>query len=180
MIYPLDLAIFRQLNSWAGTMPTFDILIIFFASYLQYALVALFLALLFFWARSKSEKIRIFWVTIISIVIARLGLTELIRLFYHRPRPFAVYQVHQLLVDHEWAFPSGHAAFFFAMAGAIYCYEKKWGIAFFAASILMGISRVAAGVHYPSDILGGMVVGMTVAYVVFYFAERRSVRILKT
>lgn len=177
MIRSLDLAIFRYLNSWVGIRVIFDTLIIFFASYLQYVLVVIFLILLFVWTRSRSEKIRIFWVTALSVIIARLGVTELIRLFYRRPRPFVVYQVHQLLVDHEWSFPSGHAAFFFAMAGAIYCYDKKWGTAFFAASILMGIGRVAAGVHYPSDILGGMIVGMTVASIVFYFAERKKIRI---
>jgi len=108
--------------------------------------------------------------------VARFGVTELIRFFYHRLRPFVTYQAHQLLSGNEWSFPSGHSAFFFAMATAIYLYNKKWGIGFFLAAILMNISRVIAGVHYPSDIIGGAIIGIIVAYVVFYFAERTKLK----
>ena len=171
MIRVLDLAIFWYLNSWAGASKAYDALIIFCAQYLGYLCVAAFFLLLFFWRRSQQEKISIFWVAVASVVIARLGVTEFIRFFYHRPRPFIAHHVHQLISETEWSFPSGHAAFFFALAAAVYLYDKKWGMAFFAASVAMGIGRVAAGVHYPSDILGGMLIGAVVACVVFYFVE---------
>lgn len=115
-------------------------------------------------------------ITGISAVIARLGVTELIRFLYHRPRPFSALPAHQLLTDNAWSFPSGHATFFFAMATAIYLYNKKWGVFFFTAAILMTISRVIAGIHYPSDIVGGALIGITVACVVFHIARRMSAR----
>ena len=62
------------------------------------------------------------------------------------------------------------------MAATIYLYNKKWGIGFFIAALLMNISRIVAGVHYPSDILGGMIVGVIVAYVVFYLAEKKKTK----
>ena len=58
------------------------------------------------------------------------------------------------------------------MASAIYFYNKKWGIGFFVVTLVMTISRVVAGLHYPSDILGGMIIGMFTAYVVFRVAAR--------
>ncbi|MBI4837321.1 MAG: phosphatase PAP2 family protein [Candidatus Portnoybacteria bacterium] len=53
------------------------------------------------------------------------------------------------------------------MSTAIYFYNKKWGTAFFIASILMNVSRIVAGVHYPSDIIGGAIVGIAVGWLVF-------------
>lgn len=174
----LDLKLFFFLNNFAGKSRIFDIVIIFLASYLQYFLIAAFLLLLFFSAYSKREKIYIFWTAIISAVIARLGITEIIRFFYHRPRPFINHTVIQLIPESAWSFPSGHSAFFFALATAIYFYNKKWGIGFFIVAILMNINRVISGVHYPSDILSGAIIGIAIAFIVFYFAQKMKAKIL--
>lgn len=174
----LDINIFYFFNNLAGQSRIFDILVTFLAAYLQYFLVLAFILLLYFSGYTKPEKLRIFLVTIIAIAVSRLGVAEFIRFLYHRPRPFLTLQVHKLLSsgwfysDTEWSFPSGHSAFFFAMATVIYLYNKKWGIGFFIAAILMNISRIIAGVHYPSDILGGAVIGVVVGYIIFYFAEK--------
>lgn len=163
-------------NNFAGKSWIFDALVVFFASYLQYFLVAAFLVILYFSAYSKRQKFYIFSLSIISGAIARFGATELIRFFYHRPRPFLLYQLHQFIYKNggEWSFPSGHSAFFFAMATAIYLQNKKWGAWFFLSAILMNISRIIAGVHYPSDILGGMIIGIAVGFSVFYVAKKIS------
>ena len=168
----LDINFFYFFNNLAEQSRIFDLLVIFLAGYFRYLLIVIFIMFLFFSGYAKPDKLRIFWVTVISIIVARLGVTELIRFFYHRPRPFVTYQVHQLISENGWSFPSGHSAFFFAMATAIYLYNKKWGVGFFLAAILMNISRIIAGVHYPSDILGGAIIGMAVAYIVFYFTKR--------
>lgn len=170
----LDVKLLYFFNNFAGKSQIFDALTVFFASYLQYILIVVFLLLVYVSAYSKQEKLSLFLTTAFSVVVARLGITEIIRFFYHRPRPFLTHQLHQLILENKWSFPSGHSAFFFAMATAIYLYNKKWGIGFFIGAIIMNISRIIAGVHYPSDILGGMVVGIVVAYVVFYMAERKK------
>lgn len=172
----LDVTLFYIFNNLAGKFRFFDILTIFLASYLQYLLVAIFVLFLYFSAYSKRDKLYIFCTTIVSVIIARFGITEIIRFLYHRPRPFITHHVYQLFAENDWSFPSGHSAFFFAMATAIYFYNKKWGIGFFIAAILMNLSRIIAGVHYPSDILGGVIVGVFTAYVVFRFIEKRKVK----
>ena len=182
MMKLLDIKLFYLFNSLAGQSRIFDAIIVFLAGYFQYFLVLIFVLLLYFSGYARLEKLRIFWVTTISIIVARLGITELIRFFYHRPRPFLAFPVLKLLSngwfysDTEWSFPSGHSAFFFTMAAAIYLYNKKWGVWFFIAAILMNIARIIAGVHYPSDILGGAIIGITVSCIVFYFAEKRKKR----
>ena len=168
----LDTQALYLFSDLAGQSPFLDGIIVFLASYLAYILIVLFLALLFFSQYSRREKFEILLVTALSTLIARFGITEFIRLFYHRPRPFSVLPVHQLLTDSAWSFPSGHATFFFAMATAVYLYHKKWGIGFFIAAILIAVGRVAAGVHYPSDIIGGALIGIIVAYATFHIVRR--------
>lgn len=168
----LDIQLFYLLNSLAGKSQFFDNIIIFLASYFPYILIVVFLALVFFSQHQKLEKLEILLTIGISSVVARFGVTEVIRFFYHRPRPFLTLQAHQLLTDGAWSFPSGHATFFFAMATATYLYNKKWGILFFIGATLITVSRVIAGIHYPSDIIGGAIIGIAVAYIVFYFVRK--------
>ncbi len=172
----LDTQLFYLFNNLAGQSSAFDGIVVFLASYLPYLVVLIFLALVFFSQYQKREKWELLLVVGISALVARFGVTELIRLFIHRPRPFLSLPVHQLLTDSAWSFPSGHATFFFAMATAVYLYNKKWGTIFFIATILITVSRVIAGIHYPSDIVGGALIGIMVAYVTFYFVRRLAVK----
>lgn len=169
----LDTQVFYLLNNLAGQSSLLDGVVVFLASYLPYLVVLILLALVFFSQYPKREKWEILLVVGISAFIARFGIAELIRLFYQRPRPFSVLDnVQQLLTSNEWSFPSGHAAFFFALATVVYLYNKKWGIAFFGATILMTVARVTAGIHYPSDIIGGAIVGIAVASATYAFTAR--------
>lgn len=167
-----DTQVFYLLNNLAGQSPLFDGVVVFLASYLPYVLIATLLALVFFSQYAKREKLQILFVAGVSALIARFGVVELIRFFYHRPRVFTDLPVHQLLTSDKWSFPSGHATFFFAMATAVYLYNKKWGIGFFIAALGIGVSRVIAGIHYPSDIIGGALIGIIVAYATFYGTRR--------
>jgi undecaprenyl-diphosphatase len=61
------------------------------------------------------------------------------------------------------SFPSSHAVNNFAMAMLFSYYYRKWAWAFFAWAALIAVSRVAVGVHYPSDVAGGALIGAGVA-----------------
>jgi len=164
-----DIKLFYFFNNFAGKSALFDALIVFLVSYFPLIIIAAFLLLLYFSAYAKKEKLNIFWATFVSAVAARFVITEIIRFFYYRPRPFLAHELNQLIYTsvNTGSFPSGHSAFFFAMATAVYLYNKKWGSGFFIAAILMNVSRVIAGAHYPSDILGGAAIGMLTGFVVY-------------
>ena len=98
-----DIQFFYLLNNLAGQSLFLDNVIVFLASYLAYMLVTVFLILIFFSHYQKREKWEIFLVTVISSIVARFGITELIRFFYHRPRPFSMLEAHQLLSNGEWS-----------------------------------------------------------------------------
>lgn len=169
----LDTQLFYLFNNLAGQSRLADEIIVFLASYMSYLLIALFVAMIIFSEHPLKKKWEVLIVVGAASLVARFGATELIRFFYHRPRPFvALSGVHQLIPESSWSFPSGHATFFFAMATAVYLYDKKWGIGFFAAAALVGLARIVAGIHYPLDILGGALVGSLVAYLTFRIADR--------
>lgn len=170
----VDTKILYFLNGIVGKSAFLDGVIIFFASYLPYVLIVVFLLLLYRSRRSIKKNITVFFLIVVPAVIARFGAVELIRFFYHRPRPFLILQLHPLLLSSNWSFPSGHAAFFFAFAMAIYLYNKKWGILFLIAASVVALCRVVAGVHYPSDILGGAIIGVVLSYGIVYLAKRNK------
>ncbi len=106
---------------------------------------------------------------IVSAGIARGLVKPLITHFYHVARPYVVLSsAHNIIgpqVGEEYqSFPSGHAIFFFALAMAIFMHNRKLGWWFFAGATIMGVARVIGGIHWPSDILGGAVLGILTAW----------------
>jgi undecaprenyl-diphosphatase len=61
------------------------------------------------------------------------------------------------------SFPSSHAVNNFGVATLFSFYYRKWTWAFIGWASLVALSRPAVGVHYPSDILGGAIIGCAVA-----------------
>ena len=98
---------------------------------------------------------------------------ELIRFFWERPRPFVENNITPL-IEHaaSASFPSGHAAFFFALGAIVYFYNKKAGILFLLGAAILSSARVFAFLHWPSDILAGAVIGITSAFLVVQLSRR--------
>ncbi len=165
-IRSIDLKIFYTLNNLTGHSAFADFIIVFFASYLAYILPVIFIFLVLRSVHMPKEKISLILVVFLSAAVS-LSITELVRFFYHRPRPFLARGIHSLFTDASYSFPSAHASFFFAFAFSIYLYNKKWGIWFIVATVFMTVGRIIAGVHYPSDIFAGFILGIIVAYFVY-------------
>ncbi len=170
----MDTDILFFLNGFVGKYGLSEGVIIFLAEKLVYFLLGAFLIYLFFSkADSFKNKIYIFLIPLASSIIARLGATEIIRFFYHRPRPFFVQDIAPLIEKNSYSFPSGHAAFIFAFAAAVFMHNRKWGAIFFAGGIITGIARIIAGIHYPSDILGGAAIGLIIGFAVHKFLKKK-------
>lgn len=92
------------------------------------------------------------------------AIITLIKIFIHTERPFIALNKTPLVIfpPHDYSFPSGHACFAFFIATMIYLKNKKTGIIFYFLASLVGIGRVLANVHYPIDILGGAILGITI------------------
>ncbi|HXF44208.1 MAG TPA: phosphatase PAP2 family protein [Candidatus Paceibacterota bacterium] len=156
----MDLFLFELFHSAANRSVILDGILGFLANYLTYFLIASLIILIYRAKDGIRQKMYVFISLALSAVLSRGILTEIIRFFYDRPRPFDVLDVTPLFLDDNPSFPSGHTAFLFALTFALFHFNKKagWWFAFF--SFVVVLSRISAGVHWPSDILGGVVVAV--------------------
>ncbi len=173
-MYTLDLTVFYGLHGLAGQSAGLDALIVFFGEYLLYVLLATLAYVIFQEFRAcHTEKVYGYCVAVLGALVARFGVEPIIHLFYQRERPFLALHITHLLTDTTYSFPSGHTIFLFALATGIYFVNKPLAYFFYAAALAVGLARVASGVHYPSDILGGIVLGVLTS--VLFVAAWRGV-----
>lgn len=141
-----------------------DKFVVFVAETLPYIVIIFALVFIFFYLKNSKIFFWVFFSGIFAWVCAYV-----LKLIFHTTRPFlALPDVTPLWVEGGYAFPSGHATFFMALAVAIYLSHKKAGYVFMTFAFLIGLARITAGVHFPIDILGGFVLGAGVAYLINY------------
>lgn len=98
-------------------------------------------------------------------------LTSGLKYAINRPRPYVRYpnDIIKRADVGKYSFPSGHTSTAFATATALTLSTKKWYVAVpsYAYACAVGYSRMRLGVHFPSDVLGGMVIGIGSSLLVF-------------
>ncbi len=108
-----------------------------------------------------------------SSVVISYVLFKILKILFHTDRPFIVFtQIHSLFFESGFAFPSGHATTFAALAFSIFFINKKAGYIFMVFALLIGLARIVAGVHFPIDILGGFILGAGIAYFVKFILKK--------
>lgn len=160
----LDRQIVEFLYRTALGTPALRILAVFWGHWSGYLLIPLFLYFAYrTWRRTM--RLMVFWNAVIAAAVSRIFL-ELIRVLTHIQRPFNGNGFSPLFSPSEngFSFPSGHATFYFALATVAWYESRPIGALFFAAALLMGVGRITAGVHWPSDVLAGAVLGIGTAY----------------
>lgn len=167
-----DTAIFNAIHSVAGQARILDWLIIFLGQYLPYFLAAGAI-LLVLKTKDFRQKVYNFSFIVLSTLLSRFLLTEIIRLIYNHPRPFEVLEL-TTLINHDGggALPSGHAAFYFALALAIFFIHKRLGWWYLGATAAVALARVVAGVHWPLDIVAGAVVAFISVFAIRFLLAR--------
>lgn len=87
-----------------------------------------------------------------------------------RPRPYTQIPGLTPLIppQKDWSFPSGHTTASFACAGIYWrMLPKKYGIAALVLAFLITFSRLYVGVHYPTDVLAGLIIGLFGSWIVY-------------
>jgi len=165
MLSSFDLSIFYSL--YELSYGPYGAVVYVIAEKLVYVVLALVLYFAFrAFQKGEFELLYGYGVALLSAVLARGVLTETIRYFYNRPRPYVALELWPLFQDTAYSFPSGHTIFIFALAVGVWYVHRPLAYLIAGLGLLIGLSRVASGVHYPTDILGGVVLGAFVAILV--------------
>jgi membrane-associated phospholipid phosphatase len=181
-----DLSVLHFLNHFVGRFPGFDELV---GTVATTPYRGTFVVATIWWAwfrktESQSEDRKLLLsglvLTIFGLVIAR-GLAFSLP-FRQRPTFSPELQLHfpsgfnpDNLID--WSsFPSDHAAFYFALATCIFLVSRKIGLlAFIYVFFVICVPRSYLGLHYPTDILAGMVIGIGIASLSYIKVLRESI-----
>ncbi|MCL4361910.1 phosphatase PAP2 family protein, partial [Candidatus Parvarchaeota archaeon] len=108
---------------------------------------------------------------IVFIAIIIIGLS--LKAVYYRPRPFLnplLSSVDHVLVpkDLDSSFPSGHALIVAGGAAVAFLFlRKRYSIPLVIEAALVSYSRVYVGVHYPTDVIAGVVLGVAIAFIIY-------------
>src|SRR5262249_23961985 len=106
-----------------------------------------------------------------------LAIAHFVAIAVNRPRPFVADPSDVHLFTHhatDPSFPSDHATAAFAIAVAILLRDRRWGAVALVFACVLAVGRVAMGVHYPSDVLAGAVLGTACALVLWAAPVRRA------
>lgn len=163
----LDQSWLVALNNFGSSSKFTRLIFKISGEYLIY-IFPIILIVLWFWQQSaKKVALR----AALAGIIAWLLISRIIGILVARPRPFESGQIKELFFHRPtYSFPSDHAAFLFAVSLSFWLSGyKKLSIFSFILAIIISFARIAAGIHYPLDIIVGAVLGIIVAWLVWIF-----------
>ncbi len=129
----------------------------------------------------RKNTRRIGWMGLFALLGSLLVNNILLKNIVERPRPYDIMEELQPLITRpkDFSFPSGHTGSSFAVAAVFYRnLPKQFGIWMILLAALIGLSRLYLGVHYPTDVLAGMLLGIALGYgaerLVNWLGEKRK------
>ena len=107
---------------------------------------------------------------------------NIVKNIVQRPRPFVTFTDLQIIIPtpSEFSFPSGHTSSSFAAAAVFYRHlPKKLGLPSVILAGLIGFSRLYVGVHYPTDVIAGVLMGILLSYLAEFLVNLFSNKLKK-
>ena len=104
-----------------------------------------------------------------------LALNQVVIHFWQRPRPYAAHPhgiIPLMPASTDPSFPSDHASAAFGIAVGILLVHRRAGYVFLTTAVLIAVSRVATGMHYPTDVMAGAAIGTLSGFVTARLAMR--------
>lgn len=183
----LNETLFQYIHAFAGESLGFDAFVIFSAKFLVlWMIAALFLTVVWFFyleefkyklpVEAPRRWMRFACYAFFSLLAGVLAwaAAEVIKYLYPADRPFLALSGITPLFEHgaRDAFPSGHAAFSFALAASLFFYNKKLGATLLFVALIISLARVSAGIHWPLDILAGALLGIFITLLAYFLAYK--------
>lgn len=168
-----DLYGYHLINQWAGHHPILDNLMAFLAQYALELYALLFIIAWLSLPKSDTDKRHALVIAGFSGILA-LIFNVLIGQFFYRPRPFITLQkgTFTQLIPHsnDTSFPSDHTSGSFGFAAGSWngaAFWVRWSFTILA--ILVAIARVYTGVHWPTDVLASIIIGIFSSRIMWFF-----------
>ncbi|HAS85116.1 MAG TPA: hypothetical protein DCS23_03565 [Candidatus Yonathbacteria bacterium] len=155
-------ATFNYLYSFAHRSQWLDFVISFTAEW--YGLIILAVLFVYLFKHKDNFKKGVTDLVVVSVTaVSAWFIAHFFKDVFHTLRPFDVSPaITPLVSESGYAFPSGHATFFMALASSLWFYHKRLAVFFGISAVLIGFARVSAGIHWPVDILGGLFLGYAI------------------
>jgi len=186
-----DFEIITWLNQFSQHSWTFDKTMVFIAY--NNLLKAFVLIAIMWWAWFKSgerceHNREYILITLFSTIFAIAAARALAFMLPFRFRPLHTDSLHFLIPEGElrmalegWSsFPSDHAVMFFTLATGLFFVSKRMGIFACAyTTLFIAFPRVYLGIHYPTDIIAGTVLGVAIALIAnIYFVKNKYIQLI--
>ena len=126
-------------------------------------------ALWYIYEQSPAERKRIVLTAFLALPLSYV-VAKLASHFYYDARPFV--EGHFVpLISHipDNGFPSDHTLLSAAVAAVIFFFHRTLGALFLVLAFLVGVARVAAGIHHMTDVIGSMIIAVIVTYAVYTY-----------
>jgi undecaprenyl-diphosphatase len=120
----------------------------------------------------NASNRRIGYVVILTLIVSTLIGEGIVKHIVRRDRP-SVVSVKDLLISKPitYSFPSGHTLSSFAAAGVLSVYFTQYRLIFMAIAFLIALSRLYLHVHYPTDVIAGIILGILCSKIVFIIVQ---------
>lgn len=153
--------------------PVLDRVMVFFTTLGNAGLIWIALSIVLI-SYKRFRKCGIYLICVLPLA-SLLG-NEVLKQIFQRIRPCNIYQQVPLLIGrpHSYSFPSGHTMVGFAAATVLFYFSRQLGIAGYVLAFFIAFSRIYLFVHYPSDILGGILFGISSSILIIYGLNKIS------
>jgi undecaprenyl-diphosphatase len=132
------------------------------------------------WSRRESSLEGIVTCTLAGVsALVALGVNHFISQAVARTRPCHVFHhITRILgCASDYGFPSDHAIIAGALAMGVLLFSRRLGVVAWLVALFLAFSRVYAGVHYPGDVIAGLLIGAGIALVVWLVLRRPAMAV---
>src|SRR5512136_3089335 len=174
LIIQIDQSIVLWISHLVGKSSVLDrVMTVLANDYFLPVTISLILLYIWYMGRDYPERHRNQMATVCAAISigACMGFVLITNNFWRHPHPFQ--DMPQLLDPvtnhifypiHDPSFPSNSSCLTFAAAAGVWHFNRKWGYILLIPAILMPLAKVYAAVYYPSDIVGGIILGILTSY----------------